>query len=362
MFSFAVALGLALTSYQSSHIIAFKQSFPTDIASIIVSFLDTNSLRSFSCISSRCNDIADRRLWSYFVISSKDEGDTEELEARLYAVTRNPRRAQFIHSLVVGPCGWRWTAHLITLLHEAVKPARSVSSLTLLRSRAFPSKWGNEFSPVIRMLASMGSQLRLGSFEFNDWLDTSTSLVDFLATQPQLERLVGLDVQPERMLHCPSNFLPSLSALEPCWLGMAELLTPGRPIRKLVISCDKAIAANLSARLDVASRSSVAIECLSLKVQPGTSPEDVRYMLQQVVMRFPHLKELVLRPFSLRSRMLDVLHSLSALECLKCVLTTDMHTPEKFKTWLAKAPPSLRRVEFSRYLCGEVSWSRQLSR
>lgn len=316
-------------------------------------------------MNSYCNDLANRRLWSTFKLTAgaKSDDDVDEIKRRLYAMGRNPRRAQYIRTLVIGPCGWRWTTSLVDQLYKGIKCAGNISSLTLLNSSS-PSPLGNEFLPVIRMLASIGPQLRLESFQFDGWLDATTPLIYFLSTQRQLKRLVGLDIQSGSSLNLPRGFLRSLHTLESTFLGLPELLIPGRPIQNWIVG-GSLTTDNISARLDLATSSSARMRSIKLDISTDTvrySNSGVQNILHQVVTRLPYLKELDVHNLVITPTLLVALQSLGHLVRLRCTLSPDMNDPKTFATWLAKAPPRLNRVEYSSEDLGEVSWTGYRSR
>lgn len=349
------------TSGQPAGIVAFKHTFPSDVAAEIVSFLDTQTLRSFSRVNSRCNDLADRRLWRTFHVAAERGDEARDADARITALLRNPRRALFVQSLILGPCGWRWSEDLLEKLEKALIFAGNLASLRFVRPSMAQRAWGGEFSPVLRLLARNGARIQLRSFEFDDFLDESTALIDFLATQTGLRRLAGLDIPGGRLPILPQDFLPSLSIIESSVHNLPVTLIQGRPIKSILVSHDPVYRDTVSDRLDALSGSTTDVESLGLVTQYGCSDEDVLYIYGQVAARLPHLRELRTNNFVFRPYAFDFLRQFTRLECFHCRVGSKIITATGFADWIVQAPSTLKRVVFWNLSRGTVVWSRGLS-
>ncbi|KAF8322468.1 hypothetical protein DL93DRAFT_2071228 [Clavulina sp. PMI_390] len=79
------------------------------------------------------------------------------------------------------------------------------------------------------------TKLKLRSFKYDAWLRPHSLLYRFLASQPTITSLIGVDVFPQRVPHLPPSFLPSLRHLI-CQIDYtATALAPSRPICSIII-------------------------------------------------------------------------------------------------------------------------------
>lgn len=181
-----------------------------------------------------------------------------------------------------------------------------------------------EFSPALRILARIGSRVHLRGFEFYDWIDGSTPLIDFLATQPGLESLTCIDVPRGRPLVLPPEFLPALSVIESSIHTLPRILIQSRPIKSVLISSDPVFRHTVSDHLDALSGSTAPIEALGMVPNHVCSTDDVLYIYGQFAARLPELKELRTSGFTFGPYAFDVLrpfHSLGmfSLQSRPCV-------------------------------------------
>lgn len=364
--SFVSALYNTLLTLPSIQITPFNRSFPLDIVAEFLGHLDTESLRAFSACSKLCNDVADRRLWSTFCVASQMNSDSSEPTQRLHAITRNTQRARYIRRLVLGPCGWRWNKQLLSQCEAALLAASKMTALILATYGEYDKpKWGNDFAPVMRILAALGPRIRLQSFNFNSWLEPNSPLIEFLDSQKALTSLTGLDINPRRppfeLPQSPEGFLSKLKLISSGAYRLPQLLQPGRPIRSILVVDEKICClASARQRLKTLVALSPGLEALSISSSVW-GPQ----LIEEIILQLPHLEELEVTGFPWQDEHLVLLQSLPLLESFYIILSGHHASKEETREWILQwAPPNLRRIEFQ---CREgegpcrVPWSRSAS-
>lgn len=204
----------------------------------ITKLLDKRDLCSFALANSFCNDLANRQLWRTYRIGGRSR---LELIERCNALLRVPRRAAYILRLIIGPCIWTWDADLIAKFSQVWQSVPRLLDL-FLEAQKYPRhcgtvmyRIGGDFNPLMRGLIEQSARLRLRVFGWDSWLRPDSLLLQFLASQPSIRELIGVDVFRARLPSLPSNFLPALEVLICHVPATAELFCPSRPINTLEV-------------------------------------------------------------------------------------------------------------------------------
>lgn len=312
---------------------------------MIIAYLDPERLRNFALASTVCNNLAERLLWRSFRIHSRERPDVQHIAARIDALLRLPHRARYVRKLTIGPCDWAWNATLLVLLPVLWKFVPCLQTLILERRprTSLCSRHGDEFSPVIRILAHHGDHLRLQIFQFHGWMRPGSHLYQFLAGQTQLKELRGVDLFASRPVEFDNAFLPSLRTLvceDPytaCSL-LPERLISTLEVKKL-LTYDQLDAITATIARQASSLTTVILELDFPDRHPYPSP-----CLGPLLAGIPSVKRLVITGYGGAEEDAFLLSGLPSLEDLDCAFYPVPWDSASKAGWLASSGPSLKRV------------------
>jgi len=348
----------------------FQKAFSVDIVLMFTAYLEGPDLKSFSLVNSVCNDIADRRLWRNFRLAWTDRDPVWKLDGIFSVLTRNPRRAAYVRTLTV-LCGWAWSTERLGQFRQI---ALNMLRLETFIFQALPLSGnhatGSEFTPLFRMLTAQASgfKFKLRRFSFEAYVRPSSNLLEFLRTQPQLERLDGLQIDERRPISIPTDVLHNLKHIQTGSIPSAIAWIEGRPIRTLELTPEhhareprrwgvpKALrpASSVLPVLDkLASASQHIVEGLTIYYDPTYATPAEGDLLIHITRACPRLRFLRLYgPMSLEK--IPLLESLPRLELFGCAFPGWLgRGEEKIYAWLDLFPSHIKRVELfnSRKVC-----------
>lgn len=310
---------------------------------MFIQVLDTESLKSFSLANTSCNTIANRILWRTFKISGADR---HEVVAHCEAISRLPRRASNIKTLIIGP--WECPGDEVALkaLKKAWVEIPNLRQLYLEPRRSKVGLFGDgdhaTSSPtsILRNLVAAPAHLHIRSFACSTWLRPGSTLFDFLRAHPSIRSLTGVDIFATRVPEIPHDFLPYLEALDCNRQDTAEFFT----LRRRVSSLRIISAIDLAFRFDSLAKaistspslSQIDIYCLDV---PNTE-HNIPVLLKSLA----KVKVLIIRGFPFVDQSsLDI--NLPNLESLECT-TSFVRASAEVANLAARIGPKLRRIGF----------------
>lgn len=306
------------------------------------------------------NDAVNRLLWRIFPLHTKKSQNTSRLNARLDALLRLPSRSRYVRELVIGPDTWKWDVPLLQKLALlwGVIPHLSVLVFVYPTAQEIKNIRGANFDPVLRSLLAHGQHIKLNTFKTSyvplPQLLPSSVLEQFLASQPSIQRLIGVEGYESWKATAPVNFLPHLHTIR-CGPELSRHLIPvSRDIHTFCdASCGRAIE-----MLGLLSKSGSRVRCIDLSafIDYG-DPTDAS--LQQIVDLVPDLITFCWRlcPFKLTEARGCILAKLSSLETLVFGLDLDLWNPERVKAWASPFTSRLRQILFCGQKCTGL-WER----
>ncbi|KAF8312314.1 hypothetical protein DL93DRAFT_2098274 [Clavulina sp. PMI_390] len=249
-------------------------SLPAEIKCMIIECLIPSEIRGLATADRVWADLTSAKLWHTYRIKDKADNrrsnTTAALQRRLDAIIGHPARLRALRTLIIGPCTWCWTPHL---LHQLVLVIKQTPGLRDLRLEAETGML--RFAPVLQSplllsLIDVAQELHLTSFQCNFSLTGESSLMRFLESQPSIRNLhvtTNPANHPERYNAShfdPSTFLPSLETLGACDTHTFTWLLPGRPVSTVLLHVEALPShKDMEAFVDVVSAAPVTALSLS---------------------------------------------------------------------------------------------------
>lgn len=315
--------------------------------------------------------MANRRFFTKFQLKW-DEYDPEcELDEKIDALLRNPRRMGRIKRLVLG-CEWRWDSVRLEQFKLILDAITRLEDLVLAQppvGAAVANTIGGEFSPVLRLLVERGAKLKIIQFEYNVYVSSGSPVLDFLAEQPHIKELVGFHVRPTRSFTIPQQLLPALKKLETRCALSAKQWSQNRALESFILRPPIATSRTPSYRRPSRWVSSSVVQKILQELPDTLESLDLPdcdhnahlgsggdTALSCIVARFPQLQTLriphfTIEPESPRTAVMSAqLRTLPCLQSLSIGSCGTSHWQAETETlepclWIQELPPRISRIE-----------------
>lgn len=263
----------------------------------------------------------------------------------------------------MGPFCWPWTRDLLEIFGHVWESTSRLTDLVLETQSDYgydeEPRPGGDFAPLLPSLIAHSSHIHLRTFKCDMWLRPHSNLECFLASQPNINQLIGVDVFASRKPVLRADFLPSLEILVCNRPATVEVLAPMRPLRILRVydGIPSDIIMGLVLGLERCSGPLTSVR-LGVDKFPSIEWQD------RFFKRLATTKTLCLPCCDLF--MVHPTPTIPVLEELKCfvrmlrqpaLVTALGHTATEVENFAARLSPALHSIVFDDYLAGHY-WAK----